>query len=73
MNNKFSKDKEFPLKEEVKFPNGWKLIITYGFKNNKSSLGTVDKYHGDLRKSILLDEKENIISQITEENPHQFY
>ena len=33
MNNKFSKDKEFPLKEEIEFPNGWKLIITYGFKD----------------------------------------
>ncbi|MBR2857784.1 hypothetical protein IKE96_01015 [bacterium] len=73
MNAEFSKAKEFPLKEEIEFPNGWKLIITYGFKNDKTSLGTVDKYHGHLRKSILLDEKGNIINQVIEENPHQFY
>ena len=66
-------DKKFPLKDEIIFPNGYKLIITYGFKDDKSSFGTVDKYYGTLRKSILYDGSGNIISQIIEENPHQFY
>ena len=67
------KEKKFPLKDEIIFQNGYKLIITYGFKDDESSFGTVDKYYGELRKSILLDEHGNIISQIIEENPHQFY
>lgn len=66
-------DKKFPLTDEINFPNGWKLIITYGFQTDKSSLGTVDKYHGNVRKSVLLDEKGGIISSIIGENPHQFY
>lgn len=67
------KEKKFPLKDEIIFPNGYKLIITYGYKDKESSFGTVDKYYGTLRKSILFDESGNIISQIIEENPHQFY
>lgn len=70
MNNN---DKKFPLKDEIKFPNGYKLIITYGFKEDESSFGTVDKYHGELRNSILLNEHDTVISSIIEENPHQFY
>ena len=74
MNDKsFTKEDKFPLKDEIKFPNGWILKITYGSKHDKSSFGTVDKYHGGYRKSVLFNEHGKIISVRIEENPHQFY
>lgn len=59
------------LGEEIVLPNGMKLKIQYGAKNDYNSFGKYGRYDGDLRKSVLYDSEGNEITYCIEKNPHQ--
>lgn len=66
----FSNFKGNNLGEEIDLPNGMKLKIQYGSKDDNNSFGKYGRYDGYLRKSILYDSEGNIITSCIEENPH---